>query len=80
MLHLDFGDFPYIYDRMVAKWQEVDPEIAREKAAEASVKCSRNGSDFALSILQLQEAEKKEKQAAELQQKAELLARQVIIF
>ena len=65
---------------MVAKLQEVDAEIAREKAAEANVECSRNGSDFAQCILQLREAEKKEKQAAELQQKAELLAQQVNIF
>ena len=80
VLHLDLGIFPYIYDRMVAKLQEVDAEIAREKAAEANVECSRNGSDFAQCILQLREAEKKEKQAAELQQKAELLAQQVNIF
>ena len=51
-----FGDFPYIYDRMVAKLQEVDAEIAREKAAEANVECSRNGSDFGQCILQLREA------------------------
>ena len=36
--------------------------------------------DLTLPILQLREAEEKEKQAAEPQQKAELLAQQVNIF